>query len=31
LAASSRTPPPIRAMNSRRSMSSMGDFLPYAL
>src|SRR5262249_50843179 len=30
LAASSRPPPPTRAMNSRRFMSSMGDFLPYA-
>src|SRR5262249_3377031 len=31
LAASSRPPLPTRAMNSRRLLSSIGDFLPYAL
>jgi hypothetical protein len=31
LVGSSRLPPPTNPMNSRRSMSSMGDFLPYAL
>jgi 5-aminolevulinate synthase len=31
LAASNRPAPPTSVMNSRRSMSSMGDFLPYAL
>ena len=31
LAASSRPPPPSSAMNSRRLLSSIGDFLPYAL
>jgi hypothetical protein len=30
LAASSRPPPPTRAMNSRRLLSSNGDFLPHA-